>query len=36
MKKAKINSPADLESDKQKKQFFKQLDKSYKSKEEQK
>ena len=36
MKKAKIKSPADLESDKQKKQFFKQLDKSYKSKEEQK
>jgi hypothetical protein len=36
MKKAKIESPADLESDKQKKQFFKQLDKSYKSKEEQK
>jgi predicted O-linked N-acetylglucosamine transferase (SPINDLY family) len=36
MKKAKIESPADLKSDKQKKQFFKQLDKSYKSKEEQK
>jgi hypothetical protein len=36
MKKAKIQSPADLETDKQKKQFFNQVKKSYKPKEEKK
>ena len=34
MKKAKIESPADIESEKQKKQFFKKVAATYKSKEE--
>lgn len=34
MKKAKIHSPADLETSQQKKKFFQQVDKTYKSKEE--
>ena len=36
MQKAKIESPADLETPQQKKKFFQQVDKTFKSKEEQK